>query len=278
MKLIFIFLWIFFLSLFSFAARVGTLSVSDADLYKSDNFESDIITNIKKGESFLVSKKNYNGFYKIKLKSGQIGFVPDHEIEINGKPFEAKSYFEEEQSVDVANKKNKNSKADDLMAEENQDDEDDAFDINLHGITFQMINLHEETLGAVQVDDILAFGYKSLADTSYEIFAAFKTPKYYTEKPFDSTQAVNLWGAYGINNSIPISSSTALRYSGSIMTHYSKIKISTPIKSYDLQDLSVGFILEGAALLHFKKAAFELSLKYFFDRNNYAGFGLSLLF
>lgn len=284
MRILLLFLGILFLSTVSLAVRTGQLSVTDADVYKSSNFDSDIVTNIRQGEAFFVSEKAYDGFYKIKLKSGVIGFVPDHEIAINGRVFEEKPYVDEsrEQELMNRNKKIKNAKSkkekEKIEDDPDEDHEDDVFDSNLKGLSLQIINFHEDTLGSVQVDDLLAIGYKNLTDVSYEVFAAFKAPKYYSEKTFGSASGFHVWGAYGINNLLPLSGATALRYGASMMAHYSQIKVDTSVRTYDLQDLSVGVILEGGMLLRFKKAAVDFSVKYFFDRNNYAAFGLSLLF
>ena len=282
MRLLSIFTMILFLSLSSFAIRTGSLSVTDADVYKASNFDSDILTNISQGENFAVSDRVFDGFYKVKLKSGIIGYIPDHEVAINGQVFEEKPYIDEEleQQRLAKKKKLKNSKAAPPKPDDEKDEEkdDESFDANLKGLSVQIVNLHEDTLGSVQVDDLVAYGYKGLSDVSYEIFAAFKAPRYYSEKTFGSAKGFHVWGSYGINNLLPLSGSTALRYGASVMTHFSEIKVDTSIKSYDLQDLSAGLILEGGMLLRFKKAAVDFSIKYFFDRNNYASFGLSLLF
>lgn len=284
MKSLSIFLFIFLFSLLGLAARVGQLNVRDADMYSDADFDSDIIDNVRQNEKFLVSVKNYEGFYKVKLKSGKLGFIPDYQIVINGKGFEAKPYLDEDTEDAIQNKKKNSKKLSkeelELKKEEEQqnDEDDEPFDFNLHGVTLQLINFHEDTLGSVQVDDLIAVGYKHLADISYEVMAAFKAPKYYSEKTFGSAQGFNIWGTYGINNIVPITAAASLRYGGSVMAHYSKIKVTTNISSYDLQDLTAGVVLEGALLLHFKKTALDFSIKYFFDRNNYAGFGLLLLF
>ena len=262
---------------------MGQLNVSDADMYSDADFDSDIVANVHQNESFLVSVKNYEGFYKVKLKSGKIGFIPDTQILINGKSFEPKPYVDEDSEDEIQNKSKKSKKLSKealelKKEEEQQEDEDEAFDFNLHGVTLQLINLHEDTLGSVQVDDLVAVGYKHLSDISYEVMAAFKAPKYYSEKTFGSAQGFNIWGTYGINNNLPISAAASLRYGGSVMAHFAKIRVSTNVNSYDLQDLTAGVVLEGGLLLHFKKTALDFSIKYFFDRNNYAGFGLSLLF
>ena len=85
---------IFFMNIFVFAAQNGTVNVPEADIYKDENFDSEIIENVKFGEIYQISDKIYGQFYKIKLKTGKIGYIPDHELNVNGKSFEEKPYKE----------------------------------------------------------------------------------------------------------------------------------------------------------------------------------------
>lgn len=268
------FLFLIFFSVTVGAAQKGVINSDESDIYSNADFDSDIMDNVRKGETYMISDKTYGAFYKIKLKSGKIGYIPDNEVDVNGTPFKEKAF--NDNSSDKKNKKNssKTKVADDPPPE----DDDQPFDFNRHGLTVQLINYHEDTMGSIQVDDLVAVGYKSISDVSWEVIAAFKAPKYYAEKTGGSAQGVQLWADYGINNTIPISNKSALRYSGAIMTHFSQVKVSAPAKSYDLQDMSLGVVLEGGLMLQFKKITFDLSAKYFFDRNNYGGLGLSLLF
>ncbi|MBC7464959.1 MAG: SH3 domain-containing protein [Bdellovibrio sp.] len=258
------------------AAQKGVINSDESDIYSNADFDSDILDNVRRGETYLISDKTYGAFYKIKLKSGKIGYIPDNEVDVNGKPFKEKA-FQDEALIDKKGKKvsAKNKKVDeDVQAE----GDNEPFDFNRRGLTLQMINYHEDTMGSLQVDDLLAIGYKSISDASWEVIAAFKAPKYYAEKTGGSAQGIQLWADYGINNTISISNRSALRYSGAIMTHFSQVKVSAPAKSYDLQDMSLGLVLEAGLMLQIKKVSLDFSAKYFFDRNNYGGLGLSLLF
>ena len=267
------FLFLLCFSVSVWAAQKGVINSDESDIYSNADFDSDIMDNVRKGETYMISDKTYGAFYKIKLKSGKIGYIPDNEVDVNGRPFKEQAFND-----GAAQKKNKKASSKSKVDEPAPEEDEEPFDFNRHGITVQLINYHEDTMGSLQVDDLVAVGYKRISDVSWEVMAAFKAPKYYAEKTGGSAQGVQLWADYGINNTIPISNRSALRYSGSIMTHFSQVKVSAPAKSYDLQDMSLGVVLEGALMLQFKKITFDLSAKYFFDRNNYGGLGLSLLF
>lgn len=266
---------IFFMNIFVFAAQNGTVNVPEADIYKDENFDSEIIENVKFGETYQISEKIYGQFYKIKLKTGKIGYIPDHELNVNGKSFEEKPY--KEIAEDEKPKQNKANLKKKSVADFSE--EDQPFRTNFKGITLQLINFHEETLGTLQVDNLYAIGFKNMDATSiWEVFGSFKPPKYYAEKTKGSTQGFHIWGSRGLNSMIPISELSYLRYGGSFLLHLAHTKVETSVKTYDLQDVTIGVVLDAGYVLQFKKVAFEVTAKYIFDRNNYGGLGLSLLF
>lgn len=277
-------LLIMFCSLTAFTAQKGTVNVPEADIYNDEDFDAEVIDNVKQGETYSISNKTYGAFYKIKMKSGKIGYIADHQLVINGKPFKEKPFRTESEVLPSSKKlsKNKTQKDDDPI-EKAYDDDDDDVDLfmktDFSGVTLQLVNFHEETLGTLQVDNLYAVGYKRMdAAFAWEIFVSPQAPKYYAEKSKGSVQGFHIWGLSGFNSLVPISKFSRLRYGGSILLHGAHTKVSLPAKSYELQDLTLGAALEGAYVIQIKKVAFEISLKYFFDRDNYGGLGLSLLF
>lgn len=261
----------------AWSAQKAQIVGPEVEIYGDADFDADVISVVKKGETYMISDKVQGPFYKIKLKSGQIGFIPDYEVDIAGKGRIQPKDFEEmlvgEKIRDSKN--NKNSKREQMQAEEDPEDE---FERTYRGITLQLINYHEDTLGGLQVDDLTAVGYKSLGDISWEVIGAFKAPKYYTEKLNASVNGFKLWTDFGISNRIEISRYTTIRYGAAFFAHFSQIRVAAPTRAYDMQDISAGLILEGAVLFKIYRSAFDISLKYFFDRNSYGGFGVSLLF
>ncbi len=268
---------IFLLGGFVLAAQNATVSVPDADVYKDENFDSEIIENVKLGETYQISNKIYGQFYKIKLKSGKIGYIADHELKVNGKEFEDRPFKESFEEPKPSKKTiTKNNQA---PTNESQEDEEDSFVTQFKGVTLQLINFHEETIGSLQVDNLYTVGFKSMDfSTIWEIFGSFKTPKYYAEKTNGSAEGFHIWVARGFNSLVPATAMTYFRYGGSILLHLARTKVTTPSKTYDLQDLTAGVLAEGGYVVKFKKVALEVTAKYIFDRNNYGGLGLSLLF
>ena len=164
---------IFFLSLIlllgspAIAVQKGIVNVPEADVYQDENFDSEVIDNLKSGETYQVSDKVYGQFYKIKLKSGKIGYIADYELKINGKEFQDEPFKEGLEEIKPPLKKSplrKKSKAKaqaDPQFDEDSEDES-FFKEHFSGVTLQLINLHEETMGSVQVDNLYAIGFKSM--------------------------------------------------------------------------------------------------------------------
>jgi hypothetical protein len=274
--LFFIGLMLFWFST-SYAAQKAKIISPNVDVYSDADFDSDILETVKLGETYLISNKVYGPFFRIKLKSGKIGYIPDTEVDIEGKGRVVPATKEKDEDdysddpflndMDSPFKKNKKS-------ERNTDDEEDE---DLRGITLQLVNYHEDTLGAVQVDDLPAIGYKSISDfAAWEVIASFKSPKYYSDKLNASTRAINIWGTFGLSSEVPLLPSWSARYGGGLMGHASFVNITAPQKSYEMQDLTVGAYLEGAVLVRIAKLRYDLSIKYIFDKQSYGALGFTL--
>jgi hypothetical protein len=246
-------------------------------VYSDADFDSDILETVKLGETYMISNKVYGPFFRIKLKSGKIGYIPDTEVDIEGKGRvvpAAKDKDEDETSDDpflndmeAPFKKNKKS----------QRDADEEEDEDLQGVTLQLVNYHEDTLGAVQIDDLPAIGYKSISDfAAWEVIASFKAPKYYSDQLNASVRAINVWGTFGISSEVPLLPSWSARYGGGLMGHASFVNITAPQKSYEMQDLTVGAYLEGSVLVRIAKLRYDLSIKYIFDKQSYGALGFTI--
>lgn len=281
-RLVFIFLIGFGVS-WAQAAQKAKIVSPEVEVYAESSFDADVLEVVNGGETYLISDKVYGPFYKIKLKSGRIGYIPDTEVEIPGKPRLNNGETSDDpflQDVDITSKTKKNNKKSD--SKKNMDAESDETDedgFNYRGFTVQLINLHEDTLGGVQIDDVTALGYKTLSDEiSWELMGAFKTPKYYSDKLNASVKAYNIWGDFGVTRDVPLRSNISARYGGALFSHFSWVNVETNTKKYDMQDLTVGLLLEGGFFVVFKKVTLDFSVKYFFDRNSYGGLGASILF
>lgn len=268
------------------AVQKAKIVSPEVEVYTGADFDAEILDVVRGGETYLISNKVTGPFYKIKLKNGKIGYIPDTEVDIEGKGRVGTGedtddpFLQEMDPIGKDKKKNKNSNKKNKKSNEDDEEADEEnTDLDYQGVTLQLINLHEDTLGGVQIDDLTAIGYKKISnELSWEIMGSFKTPKYYEDKLKASVKAYNIWADFGIMNDVPLRSRLFARYGGALFTHASWVKVETAQKKYDMQDVTVGVLLEGGFFVTFKKWTLDLSMKYFFDRNSYGGLGLSFLF
>lgn len=271
---------VLFLSFFvystTYAAQEAKIIGPEVPIYSAADFDSEVIDEVYAGEKYLISDKSHGAFYRIKLKSGKIGFIVDYELDIKGKgPLKPKDLDELFMEEAKASKSQKGFSSDD---EEAEAEAEEVFGRSWSGLSLQLVNLHEETQGQTQIDDLYAVGYKKVSDLSWGVVASFQVPDYYTNNSNNKASGVHLWGDLGYSNTLAYLGQTELRLAGSLFVHASFIKLETTTRTYNLDDITIGLALEGASLFKFRKWALDVGIKYYFDKVSYAGLVVSLLF
>ncbi|MEQ1721853.1 MAG: SH3 domain-containing protein [Pseudobdellovibrio sp.] len=260
------------ISPFAFAVQKAKIFNEQTEIYSDADFDAEVIDEVYKGEVYFISSKTYGPFYRIKLKNGKIGYIPDTEVDIEGKgrikpkDLDAEIFESEKKYAEM------------FGDQDDEEMEEGLFGITRAGPTLQLINFHENTLGSDQIDNLLAYGYKSVSDIAWSVLGTFSVPKYYEEKTGGTARGVKLWADMGFSSPITDFGSTEIRYSATIFTHISAISLDTPTRKYDLQDITLGLALEVGWMIKIKRSAIDLAIKYYFDKSSYAGFGLSYLF
>lgn len=263
---VFVFLWVNLV----FAAKKATVIGNEVEIYSEADFDSEIIDEVRAGETYPVSNKPVGAFYRIKLKSGKIGYIVDYELDIEGigplKPKEFDDVFMEDSG-------------DEQTKEQLENETDtDSLSKNYSGLLLQMINYQENVLGGVQADNLTTIGYKSVSYITWSLAGSFTPPKYYAAKTGGSVSGINWWADLGYSNTIGHINKSDLRFSGSVFLHSSNLRLVTAQKTYNIDDASVGVALEGSIFFKFKKLALDLSLKYYVDKVSYAALGMAVLF
>lgn len=255
---------------FSWSVQKAKITSPEIEIYSKADFDSDIIEVVKEGETYLISDKTYGPFYRIKLKDGKIGYVVDYVLDIEGKgKFQEKDpeIFLYEDAPEQLKKTNSGDPEETII-----------FGRQYGGPTIQLINFHENTLGGDQVDDLPAVGYKNIGDMAWSVLGSFKVPKYYVNKTGGTANGFKLWADFGITSNIVEFGASSLRFSGTLFTQISFIQLETAQRKYDMTDITAGLAAELGWIFRFEKSAIDIALKYYFDKNNYAGLGLSYLF
>jgi hypothetical protein len=206
------------------------------------------------------------------LKSGKVGYIVDYALDIEGKgKFKPKDLDEVEAGLDK-----QVVKENPYLAE--TEDEESVMGRVYAGPSLALINFHEDAYGSGQVDDLLSVGYKSVSLLSWSAMLAPQPPRYYSELPGHSASGGKLWLDLGYSSTMGYFNRTELRFAGSLFSQISVLSVSTPLRKYDLHDITLGLAIEGAVLFKVGRHAIDVGLKYYFDKSNYAGLGLSYLF
>lgn len=275
----FIIATVFFGSLNSYAEKKAQAAEPQVDIYSTPDFDSEIIETIVPGQFYPISNKPKGPFYQIRLKSGKIGYVPDTELEIQGEGvFKEKPFVDDVEEKAVSKSKKK------IDADEDSEDLD-TDKISLQGLTLQLINYHEETLGGTQVGDLYAIGYKHLptlsefsSSYSWDVAAAFKAPPYYQDLTGQPAQGFALWTGFQILNISPISTNITVHYGAGPFLKYSQFAVKSAVKNYSLQDLTAGASVDVGLIFHFQVLSLDWGLKYYWDKKSYGAIFVGVLF
>ncbi len=254
----------------------------EVDIYMAADFDSEIIETIRPGTLYTISSKPKGAFYQIKLKSGQIGYVPDTELEIEGEGvFQPKDF---DSDLDTKLKKNKkNVKIQD--EEESEEEDPDSEKLSYHGMTLQLINYHEETLGGTQVGDLYAIGYRNYpqlndyaSSFAWGLSAAFRAPAYYQQLTERPASGFAFWSDFQVINVTALGSNSTVHYGAGPFLKLTQFTVSSPTRGYTLQDITVGLFFELGLIFHFDQLSYDLNLRYYWDKKSYGAIGFGVLF
>lgn len=67
------------------AAQSAVVSIDGAMVYKGASFDAPVIAYLKKGKKIRISSRTYGPFYKVKVRSGLVGYISDIDVKVMGK-------------------------------------------------------------------------------------------------------------------------------------------------------------------------------------------------
>ena len=276
----------FFISSLAAAEKKAQAASPAVEIYSQDNFDSEVVQTIEPGEYYTISNKPKGPFYQIRLKNGKIGYVADTDLEIKGEgAFQPKAFSNDDDEKSQAKNKSKKLKTK-KSADEDENDEDSTEEkMSLHGITLQLINYHEETLGGLQIGDMYAIGYKNLpmlnefsSSFAWDIAAAFKAPAYYQDLTGQPATGFAIWSGFQIVNISALGTNTTLHYGAGPFLKFTQFEVRSSTKGYSLQDMTVGLSLDAGLIFHLEYFSLDANLRYYWDKKSYGALGLAVLF
>jgi hypothetical protein len=269
------------------------------EVYQDADFDSEVIQTVDPEDSLVISKKTYGEFYKVKLKDGTIGYIPDTELDIEGVgTFKARDYVEDIDSENTKLKNEQNRKKQNIKnrKRKNSDRQNSESDLDTEsprlsykGVTLQLINFHANTLGGEQVADLVAIGFRYQplpgnydSAIAYEFLVAPKAPEYYANKTGGRASGALFWTSAQLSNISAVNNRDSIRYGVGPLARLSDFTVtdtvSNPEKKYNLIDLTAGLDVQAGLMLHSRYITLDFGLRYFWDKRAYGGIGLAILF
>ncbi|MBC7754883.1 MAG: hypothetical protein H7Z71_11645 [Moraxellaceae bacterium] len=261
---------------------------SDVEIYSTASFDAKIIHYIKPGDLYYISNKTFGPFYKIKISNKILGYVADTELNIQGiGTVQEKPFIDDPEvpSLNSQKKKEKNPEAFD--DEEDQAEEESHIKSSYNGIILHLINYHETTMNGSQVADLYGIGYRYIpflsdysASVAWDVTAAYGAPAYYQNILNAETKGLTVWSGAQIVNIAIVDTNKTLHYGIGAFLKYANYNVSSNVtnKTYSLQELTFGLLLEGGFIFHFNPFSLDLGLRYYWERESYGGLSLGFLF
>jgi hypothetical protein len=267
--------------------------VSDgAAVYEKPDFDSKVIDFLPYETKVTISRKAYAGteglglFHKVRVK-GKIGYIPDTDIRAAGKEAEKEKEKETEPEpgkAKVAPDPKPKSKA--FEKEEDQDAPGRApiYLTRYLGAAVSRVKFTETFEGRKLSDQVLMYGLRmtgpgTLFDgppLDMNVWFSLDKPGYYDI--FSSS--INGFMMFGdIMAMLPLFSSDnwALTYGLGVMWSFTRYRVQIQGENTDTSDFRVGGDTGlGLAVRLGKRVALRTDAKYYYERNQYAGYTLSL--
>ncbi len=269
-------------------------------IYSQPSFDAPILRTIDPGVYYWITEKPEGPFYTIRLAkdaSGKevIGYVPDTELDILGKGvFQPRPFRDDETEIDESSdlrdnkSKAKNRTVRQKTRAQPEPEEDDTR-TGKHFFGASLVNYHENTLGGVQVGDLMALHYKrldwqtdeeayGLGYVGWDVMLALSAPDYYQQKTGRAASGFLTWVGVQAQNFNPLNSNTQVRYGMGPFLKYSNFQAQSALRDYSLQDLTLGVALEGAIELVWLSWGLDFGLRYNWDKSPYGQISFGVLF
>ncbi len=255
------------------AQSVKATVINDGALvYRDSDFDSPVITTLKAGAVFNISKGQKGPFHKIRIRPGSVGWIADTDV----KP----GVFKVETAKSLAAKeKEKGPKR----------GQKSFFATRYRGPTAEFLNYTEDTLGQERHSPMMFYGFKIngyntmfdgdiYADVNFLFH--FGAPDYYQETTGKSADGYIIQLNFLLQTVLPQSKYHLLYYGFGPMFKYSHYSLEVPNGAgsitYAADDMNLGAVFDlGLAFRVGSRFSLRTEVKYYWEQTRYFGGGLS---
>ncbi len=260
-----------------YAYQAKTLQ-ADVEVYEKPSFDSTVIATLSEGKVFDVSKTVKNSFYKIRIKTGVLGYVFDGDLQ----PLFSDASMPHERP-------SKKKKAAGGGKKKRHSFEYTQF----AGFQVQNIQFEEDTMGSKRREALSFFGAKisgpnlileGASPSEMNFIFHMGAPSYYeseTRKPADGWIFI---ADFLLQTYFPQTKNSLLFVGFGPMFRYSKFSTALldsgtgKTTDYSLEDIAIGGVFNLGAALRWNSLALRGDLQYFWEKQAYFGGGLSIQF
>lgn len=254
----------------------------ETEVFKNPNFEAPVIAFLNPGKVYKISTVKVEAFYKILIAPGQIGYVLDSDLDIEGQ-----GRLKEKDFLESTNPLAQDEK--DILPdfyESKEDTENSDLDKqSYHGLTVGLLNYREDVMGGEQIADMWTLGYKYVpyfsdyaTSISWDINIALEPPSYYKKKLDATVQGQTVWGGPQIVGVNVWEVNKLVKYGVGPFLKYYNYTIQSSAKTYNMQGLNLGLSFEAGLVFLFKPLSFDITLRYNWEKDKYATLILGVLF
>lgn len=252
-------------------SQKGTIVGEEAQIYQDPDFDAQVIAVLKLGGIYVISKSRKGPFYKIRIKSGVIGWIADTDV----RP-----------GIFKVNAENKEEAEAEL--EEKVETGKPFFATRYRGPVVEFVNYTEETMGKERSSHLPFYGIKwagfntlikgeIYTDSSLLFYSG--APSYYQDLTGKSAEGFILNAQFLFQTVDNISRSVLYYYGFGPVARFSHFSLqlaeAANTNSYAADDLALGAVFDMGIAVRFKKLSLRGDAKYYWEKTKYSAFGIN---
>lgn len=250
-------------------AQKATIINDQAMIYQDSDFDSMVIGTVARGKVYDVSTAQRNGFHKIRLKPGTVGWIADTDLRAGV------------HKIAEAPKKDKPKKK----------RRQRSFDLQSYrGGALEMVQFQENTLGDKRKESLLFYGFKfaganTLFDgdivTDASLMFHFGAPNYYRDLTNNEAKGWLFLANFLFQTVQPQGKDVITFYGFGPTFRYSHFDVALTRQgkqlNYSADDMTLGAVFDAGIGLRLSDYALRSDIRYYWEKESYLGLGVSFL-
>lgn len=256
----------------------GTVTGDDVQIYKDNDFDSQVIGQVKRGQTFEISLTPNGPFYRIRFKPGVLGWISDADIQplAAGNPGVG---LKTAAPGKVAGKPIKQKPATRQKPFAAQ---------RFRGPAIEALNWSEDTMGATRSETLNFFGvnwsgnntmFSGEMFTDANLSVALAPPKYYQQLTGNSASGWIFKMNFMFQTVLPQSRNYYLYYGFGPTFTYSHFNVAlsegTKTLNYAAEDMSVGALFDFGIAFRVGGTSPRIAVKYYWEKKQMISLALA---